>query len=95
MQTCLHSLILSDIVLFSLVFSLLLTKVGVHVTGIVLRGRSLKIVKPAPRRRSSQAEPPSLGEFYFLPSFLPVLIVYQMAAVPHPGLSFLKVTSKP
>lgn len=42
---------------FSLLFTffknLLSTKVGVHVTGIVLRGRSLKMVKPAPQRRSS------------------------------------------
>lgn len=54
--------------LFSFSFSLLSTKVGVHVTGIVLRGRSLKMVKSPRQRHSSQAEPPSLGEFYFLPS---------------------------
>lgn len=54
--------------LFSFSFSLLSTKVGVHVTGVVLRGRSLKMVKSPRQRHSSQAELPSLGEFYFLPS---------------------------
>lgn len=89
--THLNLFYLTLFILFGFSFSLLSTKVSVHATGIVLRGRSLKIVKPAPQQRSSQAEPPSLGEFYFLPSFLPVLIIYQTAAILHLGLSFLKV----
>lgn len=78
-----HSLrlTLSYIVLFNLGFAFLSTKVGVHVTGIVLRGRSLKMVNPALQRRSSQAEPVAQGTLH--PSFLPVLIINQTAAVLH------------
>lgn len=47
------------------------TKVGVHVTGIMLRGRSLKMVKSPRQRHPSQAEPLSLWESSSLPSFLP------------------------
>lgn len=80
---------------FSFFFSFLSTKVGVHVTGIVLRGRSLKMVKPPPPRGDAPAKlslrrseggggPPSP-----LPSSLPVLIISQTAAVFTPG-SLLK-----
>lgn len=68
--------------LISLLFPLLSTKVGVHVTGIVLCGRSLKMVKPTLQRRSSQAEPRSLCEFCFLPSRFDVLI-HHMTTILH------------
>ena len=91
-----HSLDLFCLTLFiefGFSFSLLSTKVGVHVTGIVLRGRSLKMVKPAPRRRSSRAEPPSLGGSSpsLPPSCFDNLLIIDGRNTTS-GLSFLKVS---
>lgn len=81
MQYLLALTFLSSFFVTSFFFVLLSTKAGVHVTGVVLRGRSLKMVKP---HSAAAAKLSRCSGNFLLPSsscpsssFFPVLIIYR------------------